>query len=81
MLNARPGPAQLNNMTQPQAINPNPTFTFELDLNEANAILAGLQELPGKVCNPISDKIKAQAQKQIDAMQAEQAPNDDAKVD
>ena len=73
--------AQLNNMTQPQAINPNPTFTFELDLNEANAILAGLQELPGKVCNPISEKIKAQAQKQIDAMQAEQAANDAAKAE
>ena len=73
--------AQLNNMTQPQAINPNPTFTFELDLNEANAILAGLQELPGKVCNPISEKIKAQAQKQIDAMQAEQAASDAAKAE
>jgi len=47
----------------------NPTFTFTFDLNEANAILAALQELPAKVCNPISDKLKAQAQQQITAMQ------------
>ena len=53
--------------------NQNPTFNFQLDLNEANAILAALQELPAKVCNPISEKIKAQAQEQIAAMQAEQA--------
>ena len=71
--------AQLNNMTQE-----NPTFTFTLDLNEANAILAGLQELPGKVCNPISEKIKSQAQEQINAMQvaaAEAAANDAAKAE
>ena len=48
----------------------NPTFTFTFDLNEANSILAALQELPGKVCNPISDKLKAQAQAQIAEMQA-----------
>lgn len=48
----------------------NPTFTFNLDLNDANAILAALQELPAKICNPISDKIKAQAQEQIAALQA-----------
>jgi hypothetical protein len=66
MPSAQRGPAQLNNMTQP---NQNPTFTFTFDLNEANAILAGLQELPGKVCNPITEKLKAQAQEQIAAMQ------------
>jgi hypothetical protein len=47
----------------------NPTFTFTLDLNEANTILAALQELPAKLCNPLSDKIKAQAQEQIAALQ------------
>ena len=52
----------------------NPTFTFTFDLNEANAILAALQELPGKVCNPISDKLKVQAQQQIAEMQAVQEP-------
>lgn len=62
----------------------NPIFTFQLDLNEANAVLAGLQELPGKVCNPISEKIKAQAQEQINAMQAaaaEAAANTEAKAE
>lgn len=57
--------AQLNNMSQE-----NPTFTFSLDLNEANAILAALQELPAKVCNPLTEKIKSQAQMQINALQA-----------
>ena len=67
--------AQLNKMTQP---NPNPTFTFELNLEEANIILAALQEIPAKICNPISEKIKAQAQEQINAMQASQAANEEA---
>jgi len=61
--------AQLNNMSQE-----NPTFTFMLDLNEANAILSALQELPAKVCNPLTEKIKTQAQEQIAKLQAEQAP-------
>lgn len=50
--------------------NQNPIFTFELSLEEANFILAGLQELPGKICNPLSEKIKAQAGEQIAKMQA-----------
>ena len=50
-------------------MNENPTFNFVLNLEEANAILAALQELPAKICNPISDKIKAQAQEQIAEMQ------------
>jgi hypothetical protein len=62
-------------MTQP---NPNPTFTFELNLEEANIILAALQEIPAKICNPISEKIKAQAQEQIAVMQAPQAANEEA---
>lgn len=64
----QPALAQLNNMTQ--ETNQNPTFNFELTLEEANIILAGLQELPGKICNPLSEKIKMQAQAQIAAMQA-----------
>ena len=46
----------------------NPDFNFVLNLNEANAILAALQELPAKIANPISEKIQAQAQEQIAAM-------------
>ncbi len=52
--------------------NQNPEFNFVLNLNETNAILAALQELPARIANPISDKIKTQAQKQIEALQ--QAP-------
>lgn len=66
---------QLNNMTQP---NQNPTFTFELNLEEANAILAALPELPGKICNPIIQKIQSQAQVQIAAMQAANEPEGSA---
>ena len=52
--------------------NQNPTFTFELNLEETNVILAALQEIPAKICNPISEKIKTQAQEQINALQADQ---------
>jgi hypothetical protein len=55
--------------------NQNPTFTLELNLDETNLVLAALQELPAKLCNPLSEKIKSQAQAQIAAMQAvEKAP-------
>ena len=40
-------------------------FKFEFTLDEANAILAGLQELPAKISNPLSAKIQQQAQSQI----------------
>lgn len=46
-------------------MNENPTLTFDLTLNEANALLAGLQELPAKICNPLSQKITKQAQSQL----------------
>lgn len=57
-------------------MNQNPTFNFELTLEEANIVLASLQELPAKVCNPLSDKIKQQAAPQIAALEAatEKAP-------
>lgn len=70
MPSAQPVLAQLN-----KTMNQNPTFTFELTLEETNVILAGLQEIPAKICNPISDKIKAQAQEQIATMQAAEAEN------
>lgn len=51
------------------------TFTISgLTLDEANAILAGLQELPAKVCNPLSEKIKQQANEQVAAWQAASQP-------
>ena len=54
-------------------MNQNPVLTLDLELNDINAVLAGLQELPGKVCNPISEKIKTQATAQIQALQAAEA--------
>jgi hypothetical protein len=50
--------------------NQNPIFTIEINLEETNIVLAALQELPAKLCNPLSEKIKSQAQAQIAAMQA-----------
>lgn len=44
----------------------NLTFTLnELSLDEINAILVALQELPGKICNPLSAKIREQATAQL----------------
>jgi hypothetical protein len=40
-------------------------FTFQVTYEEANIILAGLQELPAKVCNPLTLKLQQQAQEQI----------------
>jgi hypothetical protein len=57
-------------------MNENPNLTFEVTLNEANTILAALQELPGKVCNPLSQKITEQAKEQIAAMQATELVTD-----
>ena len=41
------------------------TFIFELTEDEANVILSGLQELPAKVCNPLSQKLVEQAKAQV----------------
>ena len=38
---------------------------FELSVEEINNVLAGLQELPGKICNPLSLKIQQQASEQL----------------
>lgn len=51
------------------------TFTFtDLSLEEANMLLAGLQELPAKLANPLTQKLQAQAQSQL---KQEAAPSDD----
>lgn len=42
------------------------TFTFkDITMDEANLILAGLQELPAKVANPLTQKLQQQAQSQL----------------
>lgn len=54
-------------------MNENPILKFELTLNEANVVLNALQELPAKICNPLSEKITTQAKAQIEALQATEA--------
>ena len=52
--------AQLNNMNEI-----NPSLALDLTLGEINAIIAALQELPAKICNPLTAKITEQAQAQL----------------
>ena len=52
--------AQLNNMNET-----NPSLALDLTLGEINAIIAALQELPAKICNPLTAKITEQAQAQL----------------
>jgi len=40
-------------------------LTFKITFDEANLILAGLQELPAKVCNPLTQKLQLQAKDQL----------------
>ena len=49
-------------------MNENPLLNFEFSLNEANMILAGLQELPAKICNPLTQKIQSQAKIQLEVL-------------
>lgn len=45
---------------------PNTTeITLTVTIEEANMILAGLQELPAKLCNPLTQKLQQQAQAQL----------------
>jgi hypothetical protein len=44
---------------------PNPEVTITLRVNEINIILAGLQELPFKVAEPLIKNIIAQAQNNL----------------
>jgi len=38
---------------------------LELSIQEVNTLLAGLQELPARIANPLSAKIQQQAQPQL----------------
>jgi hypothetical protein len=40
-------------------------ITLEITVEEANTVLAGLQELPAKTANPLTQKILKQAQSQL----------------
>lgn len=48
-------------------------FTFTVTEQEANLLVAGLQELPAKVANPLTKKLQEQAQAQMKSSEAEQA--------
>ena len=48
-------------------------LTFELTVEETNNVLAGLQELSAKICNPLTAKIQTQAQKQLAPKEEEEA--------
>ena len=47
-------------------------FTFNLTEQEANLILAAVQELPAKVANPLSRKLQEQAQEQMPKQPAQE---------
>lgn len=47
-------------------------FTFRVTEQEANMIIAGLQELPAKVANPLTNKLQTQAQEQIPKQEPQQ---------
>lgn len=49
-------------------MNQNPILNFQFTLEQANAILAALPELPGKICNPIIEQIQMQAKPQMEAL-------------
>lgn len=66
MPNVQQALAQLNNM-----ISNTTELTFKVTIEEANSILAGLQELPAKICNPLSVKLQAQAKEQLPDSTAE----------
>ena len=69
MPNAQRELVQLNNM----AITEKTVITLTVSIEEANHILAGLQELPAKICNPLSVKLQKQAQEQLPKAELEDA--------
>jgi basic membrane lipoprotein Med (substrate-binding protein (PBP1-ABC) superfamily) len=54
-------------------MNENPDLHFTFTMQEANAVLAALQELPAKISNPLSQKMTEQAQAQIEKIKADMA--------
>ena len=49
----------------------NKELNLSLSVDEINAILATIQELPAKIANPLTEKIKTQAVRQLDQPVAE----------
>ena len=46
-------------------------LTFKLTFEEANILIAGLQELPAKIANPLINKLQEQAKPQLPEKPAE----------
>ena len=64
MQNAQQALAQSNNPLNNHMNDIKFTLT-DFSIDEVNAILAALQELPAKVCNPVTQKIRQQAEAQL----------------
>ena len=47
-------------------------FTFTVTDQEANLLIAGLQELPARVANPLTQKLQSQAQEQMPKTEAQE---------
>ena len=53
----------------------NTEITLTVTIEEANNLLAGLQELPARICNPLTLKLQKQAQDQLPAQEVEKKAN------
>ncbi len=54
-------------------MNKSPELKLILTLEEVNTILSALQEVPAKVCNPLSQKLVDQAKQQLEPAQKVEA--------
>lgn len=52
-------------LVENQAQDNTPTVTLSVNVNELNVVMAGLQELPHRVVDPILRKLMQQAQTQL----------------
>jgi len=58
----------------------NTEFNFKITYDEANLILAGLQELPAKVANPLTQKLQEQAKQQLAVISEENYSDNSGKL-
>jgi len=54
-------------------MNKSPELKLTLTIEEVNTILSALQEVPAKVCNPLSQKLVDQAKQQLEPAQKVEA--------
>jgi len=53
-------------------------LTLRLTVNEINSILVSLQELPAKICNPLTRKIQIQANEQLEELNKDEESDKDS---